>query len=668
MASTSRPSLPWLGFVGASGVVAAGLTNLGTQYLLDYVLPAMTLASDAPASVPIMEAYAAMRTANPPLGLSTEQMPMWLGAAAGVAIVINAASKRSESNVLTDADTIHGSARWMTDDEMYQYAHLKSSIKVPSPRRSLKGRLGLRTRKEWPKPEWCERMEDDNFILSDKGRITIGKCPDTKHERNKHIFVMAGSGAGKTFNFVKSNVMNLGSSMVFTDPKGELLADCGNFLANNGYAIKVINIKDEESFENSNRYNPFHYARNETDLARIIELLIKNTSGDTSASANQDFFVKAERQLYQALAGYMFHLYHDLDERYCNLPTLIDLLTMTKQEQRVTKSELDVLFFGTMEHDGHCGYRERLILKYGSETAARQSREWGAITSYEGFCSTKGSPETIASIIASCFVRLQPFTIKSVRDMFLSDDLELETLGTRKTALFIVTSSGEKTYDFIAAMLMYQLFSVNERVAERLPGRHLPIPVVCYLDEVANIGNIPNLAARVAFLRSYWINLVIIVQSEVDLERAYSDKETTSIRNNCDVTVWLGRTGYETCEKLSKEIGETTKAYISRSVSESSSGRSVTTSTQYSKEPLMSADEIANGLDGNTCLVHIKSDHWYLDSKANPMEHLRWQELVEAGTFDMASWANMRLAQSLVPQTTVTDVDEDTVVITYGSE
>lgn len=665
MSRGSRPSLPWIGFVGASGVVAAGLTNLTTQYFMDYLLPALSL-TETVETPGIMDAWEVMRAANPPLGLSMEQLPLWLGASAGVAIVINAATKRSESDVLTDADTIHGSARWMTDDEMRGYAHLKPTIKVDAPRSSLRGRLGMRVRQPWPKPDWCDDIEDDNFILSERGRITISKCPDYTHERNKHLFVMAGSGAGKTFNFVTTNILQLGSSMVFTDPKGEILANSGKFLAEHGYKVKVINIKDEESFEDSNRYNPFHYARNETDLANIIELLIKNTSGDSSSpSANQDFFVKAERQLYQALAGYMFNLYHDVDESYCNLPTLIDLLTMTKQEQGMSKSELDVLFFGTMKDDGHCGYRERLILKYGSEHRARQSREWGAITSYEGFCSTKGSPETIASIIASCFVRLQPFTIKSVRDMFLTDDLELEKVGTEKTALFIVTSSGEKTYDFIAAMLMYQFFSVSKRVAESSPGRHLPIPVVCYLDEVANIGNIPNLASQVAFLRSYWVNLAIIVQSEVDLTRAYTKEETESIRNNCDVTVWLGRTGYESCEKLSKEIGDTTKAYTSRSISDSASGRSVSTSTQYSKEPLISADEIYNGLDGNTCLVHIKADHWYRDRKADPREHRRWREFQRAGQFDMTEWAEQRKMEALVKTQDVEELPNGDLVVTY---
>lgn len=612
---------------------------------------AMAFMDDAAGSSGLFETWLAAREAYPPLGLCLEGNALYGGLAAAAATLLAAmASHDSQSANLVDAASVHGGARFATAAEMALYAHEGERGREPVATR----RGGLRYRKiDWRRPEWCDDVRDDNYVLSRNARISISENPDRIHERNKHVFVMAGSGAGKTYNFVQSNVLNMGSSMVFTDPKGEILARNGNFLASHGYNIKVVNVKDEESFRASNHYNPYHYAKNSTDLAQIIELLMKNTSGEGgSDSKNSGYFEKAERQLYQALSGYLFYLYRGQERtdgqqgELCTLPYIIDQLTMLKAERDARgnpqDSMLDMAFFATTEEDGYQGFKERFIARYGSEREARQHDEWTAITNYEGFKTTADAPETIASIISSCFVRLAPFTIKSVSSMFAYDDLELETVGSERTALFIVTSAMSGTYDFIAAMLLYQLFDVLTRVAESLPGRHLPIPVVCYLDEVANIGKIPNLARNVAFLRSYWVNLVIIVQSENDLERAYSKEEARSIRNNCAITVYLGRNDIESCEKLSKEIGDTTKAYESWSSSDSSTGRSVSKSLQYVKEPLMSADDIANGMDGSKCLVHIVQEHWFLDEKANPREHRRWGELAATEPFDLQRWAAER--------------------------
>lgn len=628
MTIKSRTPVSWIAFVAVSAILAALLGNIASQYLFEAINNLMS--ADGTTAMPdFMPWYAAARAANPPLGISTESIYLAVSGFSAFFIVMNADERRRASlSGKVDPTTVHGTARLAEDNEIARYAHTSTKT------RNKEGK-----RVEWACPEICEDVLDDNYILSKKAMISISKNPNQNYERNKHVFVMAGSGAGKTWNFVQSNVMNLGSSLVFTDPKGEILERNGVFLQNHGYKLKVVNVKDENSFAASNCYNPLHYCKNATAIAEIVDLIIKNTSGDSSSpKSGEDFFVKAETQLYGALASYLYFMYKDVAPQYCTIPEMIDLLAMTKQDQNAAKSQLDIIFFGT-EAENFSGFREQLVRKYGSEERARMMPEWYAITQYEGFCTTKGSPETIASIIASCYVRLGPFAISSVRNMFSNDDLELEKFATEKTALFIVTSAQKGTYDFIAAMLLYQLFDVLTTVADKLPGKHLPMPVCCYLDEVANIGKIPGLAKQVAVLRSYWVNLIVIVQSETDLERAYGKEDTASIRNNCDTTLYLGRGNYETCEKISKEIGDTTRSYDSWSVSESSNGTSTSKSVQYVKVPLMSPSYIANEMPQNSCLVHFKEENWYLDQKANPMEHRRWKEWSQTPSFDIQTWA-----------------------------
>ena len=656
MSSRGNIDVRWAAFVALSAAAAAAMANVFAQYL---TIMWAAFTTGPVAAVPDFLSWLRAQMADGTMALlSTRQVPLAASSAAA-AIVANAAmSRRRSAGNLVDPNVIHGSSRFATPTEMERYAHTSAVT------RDDKGRKA-----DWPKPECCEELLDDNYILTERAMLSISANPNRAFERNKHVFVMAGSGAGKTWNFVQSNVLNLGSSMVFTDPKGEILERNGAFLLAHGYKLKVVNVKDEESFANSNRYNPFHYCRNATAVNEIVDLIMENTTGDgPRGGGNSEFFEKAERQLYNALGGYLFFMYHERAEQYCTIPQMIDLLALTRQDPNAARSQLDLVFNCTEAEgasEGFVGYREYLIRKHGSEQAARMSPEWYPITEYEGFCTTKGSPETIASIIASCYVRLAPFAISSVRDMFSYDDLELERMADEKTALFIVTSAQKGTYDFIAAMLLYQLFDVLTSVADTLPGKHLPSPICCYLDEVANIGKIPGLEKQVAVLRSYWVNLIVIVQSETDLERAYGREKAKSIRNNCDTTLYLGRGDIETCEKISKEIGDTTRSYVSWSTNESATGRSVTKSVQYVKVPLRTPEQIANEMPANGCYLHFKEERWFEDAKANPMEHRRYREWSAMPPFDIRTWArDRRLARGggtgarMEPDGSVTVVDE----------
>lgn len=641
----------WAAFVAASACVGAWMTNVFAQWVMGPMMSAMSGGTSTGSAVASLGGIIA---SHPPIGVSTETVPLAAGVLAALAIVAKADQMRRENlSGKVDAATVHGEARWATPAELAGYGH-----------RSTQSRDDSGKRVSWGVPAWIadrpgSSVEDDNYILSSQARLSISKNPNRYYERNKHVFVMAGSGAGKTWNFVQSNVLNMGSSLVFTDPKGEILERNGRFLEEHGYVIKVVNVKDEEGFSASNHYNPLHYATNATDVADIVDLLVKNTSSEES-SHGDEFFEKAEKQLYLALLGFLFYEYKMAGlEQYCTIPQMIDLLSLSKQDPGAAKSQLDLVFYGTKEKDGYSGYVESLIARFGSEEAARRSPAWFPVTEYDGFSTTKGSPETIASIIASCYVRLAPFAISSVAEMFSDDDLELEKVGTRKTALFIVTSAQKGTYDFIAAMLLYQLFGTLTHVAEQLPDRHLPIPVCCYLDEVANIGTIPGLAKQVAFLRSYWVNLIIIVQSETDLERAYKKEPARSIRNNCDTTLYLGRCDADTCKKLSEEIGKTTKNYDVWSTTESRTGGSVSKNTQYVAEPLASADWLANVMPGTKCLVHFKQERWFLDDKADPMAHPRYAEWKATPPFDLAAWAARRASEAPAP---ATDADDEVYV------
>lgn len=549
----------------------------------------------------------------------------------------------------------YGDSRWARVDEMDQFAHSATSRKVPirvprrlkdklrfarrSPKKFVMASRGMKETKPDPKPSYVENLEDDNVILSELARLQLSKIPDPNLERNKHFFVIGGSGSGKTFNFVGPNLLQLFGSYVITDPKGDTLKQYGNFFLRHGYKLKVVNTKPSE-ISTSMHYNPMLYLVDTTSIMQITNLFIENTSGDSSQpNSNEDFFVKAERQVYMALMGYLLYFYKGRPQ-YQTLPQLLDLLQLCeKPNPKQQKSALDVIMLGTTAEDGFEGFEEWLVRKYGSEEAAQASEEYFVIKQYRGFKSTAGSPETEASVIASCNVRLAPFAVAAVRDFFSDDELELERIGEERTAFFLVMSDTDSTFNFILAMLLYQLFDINTAKADSNPGSHCSIPVMCILDEFANIGKIPDMDKKIATLRSRWINLVPILQSTAQLKGMY-DKKADIIEGNCDTTLFLGRCDHETNKSISERLGKYTIVVHNRSESHGRQGSWSESENRVAKD-LMSASDLGSNPEkfaGDDCIVLIKNAHPFLDKKYRTIDHPRYHELAECGEFVVADW------------------------------
>ena len=594
-----------------------------------------------------------------PPELDPRQVPMFAFWAAFALIALVALGKYDWTGEKAAARELkgqeYGDARWATEAEMDAFAHTattrKVAIRLPqrfgdlmrfarrNPKLFIMAKLGMKEKKADPKPSYAERLEDDNIILSERAQLQLSKIPDPQIERNKHVYVLGGSGSGKTFNYVGPNLLQLNSSYVVTDPKGDTLKQYGNFFLRHGYKLKVVNTKADQ-IALSMRYNPIHYLQNSTSIMQIVTLLIDNTSGDQSgSSSNQDFFVKAESQLYMCLIGYLFYFYAG-QPQYQTLPQMLDLLQLaSKSDPRQTKTPLDIIMLGTTKEDGFEGFEEWLCRKYGGEEAAQRSEEYFVVKQYKGFKSTAGSPETEASVIASCNVRLAPFAVAAVRDFFSEDELELEKIGEERTAFFLVMSDTDSTFNFILAMLLYQLFDINTAQADRNPGSHCTIPVQCILDELANIGKIPDLDVKIATLRSRWIYITAILQSATQLKKMYKDNADI-IEGNCDTTLFLGRCDNETNKKISERLGKYTITIHNQSVSHGRQGSWSESEQQQSKD-LMSAADLGTNPEkfgGEDCIVLIKSAHAFLDKKYRTIDHPRYHELKEAGEFVLEDW------------------------------
>lgn len=474
---------------------------------------------------------------------------------------------------------------------------------------------------------------EDNFLLSANAAISIPALKKRSgiskflsgpgvSDRNKHILIVGGSGSGKTFNEVGPNLLQSKCSFISTDPKGDTVKKYGAWLEKNGYKVKAVNIKDTESFEYSFRYNPFRYISDQASIMNLVAIIIENTEGSDDSKAKEDFWIKSERLLYICLIAYLYYYYEDCPE-FQTIPTMLDLigLASASEQDETTVSPLDIVMQDFIDH---------LVEKYGSEDEAKKKPEWFVITEYQGF--KKAAGETAKSIIISCFVRLAPFAIGSVRDMFSDDELELEKIGEEKTALFLVMSDTNRTFNFIMAMIFYQLFDINVKVADANEGSHCKIPIMCILDEMANIGRIPDLDVKIATLRSRWINLVPILQSLSQMDSVYGKEKSATIKSNCDTFVYLGRGDYQTCEEISKMLGKETVKVTSRS--KQKNGSSV--STQSIARDLLSADELyANPekFDDDECLVMIKLARPFKDKKFMLFDHPRYEEFSKVGDF-----------------------------------
>ena len=435
----------------------------------------------------------------------------------------------------------------------------------------------------------------NNILLTNTEGLTMNSRPKTaKYARNKNVLVIGGSGSGKTRFFVKPNLMQMHSSYVVTDPKGTVLLECGNLLVKGGYVIKVLNTIN---FKKSMHYNPFAYLQSEKDILKLVNVLIENTKGEGEKSS-EDFWIKSERLLYSAYIGY---IWYEAPEEEKNFITLLDMINASeaREDDENFKSPADMLF-------------ERL---------AEKEPEHFAVKQYRKFKLAAG--KTLKSILVSCGARLATFDIKELRDLMEYDELELDALGDRKTALFIITSDTDNTFDFVTAMLVSQLFNILCTKADDEYGGRLPVHVRCLLDEVANI-KIPNLQRLISVFRSREISACLVVQAQSQLKAIYKDNADT-ITGNCDSTLFLGGKEKTTLKEISETLGKETIDTYNTSETRSNQNSYGLNYQKLGKE-LMSQDELAV-MDGGKCILQVRGVRPFLSDKYDITKHPNYKYL-----------------------------------------
>ena len=469
-----------------------------------------------------------------------------------------------------------------------------------------------------------------------------------KYARNKNVLVVGGSGSGKTRFFVKPNLMQMHSSYLVSDPKGTLLLECGKLLERgspklgedgkpvrkNGkllyepYRIKVLNTIN---FKKSMKYNPFAYLRDEKDILKLVNTLIANTKGSGEKSG-EDFWVKAERLLYCALIGYIHYEAPDAER---NFTTLLEMINASeaREDDSEFQSPVDLMF-------------ERLEEKDPEHFAVKQ---------YKKFLLSAG--KTRSSILISCGARLAPFDIKELRELMESDELELDTLGDRKTALFIITSDTDPTFDFVTAMIVSQLFNLLCTKADDEYGGRLPVHVRCLLDEVANI-TIPNLERLISVLRSREISACLVVQAQSQLKAIYKEHADTII-GNCDTTLFLGGKEKTMLKEISEVLGKETIDSFNTSENR---GRDVSHGLNYQKlgKELMSQDEIAV-MDGGKCILQLRGVRPFFSDKYDITKHPKYKYLSDydkKNTFDIEKFLKWQRRPVIIKPDTVFDYYE----------
>ena len=456
---------------------------------------------------------------------------------------------------------------------------------------------------------YTDPVFQNNVLLTQTERLTMNSRPkQPKYARNKNILVIGGSGSGKTRFFVKPNLMQMHSSYVVTDPKGTVLVECGKLLQRGGYRIKVLNTIN---FKKSMKYNPFAYLRSEKDILKLVNTLIANTKGD-GEKAGEDFWVKSERLFYCALIGY---IWYEAPEEEKNFTTLLEMINASeaREDDPEFQSPVDQMF-------------ERLEEKDPEHFAVRQ---------YRKFLLSAG--KTRSSILISCGARLAPFDIREVRELMEDDELELDTIGDKKTALFLIMSDTDTTFNFILAMVQSQLINLLCDRADDKYGGRLPVHVRLILDEFANIGQIPNFDKLIATIRSREISASIILQSQSQLKAIYKDAAEI-ISDNCDCTLFLSGRG-----KNAKEIAEVLGKETIDSYNQSENrGAQTSHGLNYQKlgKELMSQDEIAT-MDGGKCILQVRGVRPFFSEKYDITRHPRYKYLSDAdkkNTFDVDSY------------------------------
>ena len=470
----------------------------------------------------------------------------------------------------------------------------------------------------WGKPEdiapYVDPKFENNVILTQTERLMMSNRPkDPKTARNKNVLVVGGSGSGKTRFFIKPNLMQLHSSYVVTDPKGSIAVECGKLILRNGYKVKIFN---SINFKKSHHYNPFAYIHSEKDILKLVTTLIANTKGD--GKSGDDFWQKAETLLYTALIGY---IHYEAPEEEQNFATLIEFINAmeVREDDETFENNVDLAF---------------------KELAQREPNHF-AVRQYKKYKLAAG--KTAKSINISCGARLAPFDIQELREITMYDELELDTLGDRKTALFLIMSDTDSTFNFLISMIYSQLFNLLCEKADDVYGGRLPIHVRCLIDECANIGQIPNLEKLMATIRSREISACLVLQAQSQLKALYKDNADTII-GNCDSSIFLGGKEPGTLKELNQALGKET---IDTFNTGESRGREVSHSLNYQKlgKDLATIDELAV-LDGGKCILQLRGVRPFLSDKYDITRHPNYKYLSDANprnAFDIEKYLSTRL-------------------------
>ena len=472
---------------------------------------------------------------------------------------------------------------------------------------------------------YMDSVFENNILLTQTERLMMsGRPKEPKYARNKNILVIGGSGSGKTRFFVKPNLMQQHSSFVVTDPKGTVLIECGKMLKRGKYKIKVLNTIN---FAKSMHYNPFAYLRSEKDILKLVNTIIVNTKGEGQQSG-EDFWVKAEKLYYTALIAY---IWYEAPEEEQNFAMLIDMIDASeaREDDENFKNAVDLLF-------------DELEEKDPNHFAVRQYKKYKL-----------AAGKTAKSILISCGARLAPFDIKELRDLMEYDDLELDTLGEQKTALFVIISDTDATFNFVVSIMYSQLFNLLCDKADDVYNGRLPVHVRMLLDEFANIGQIPQFEKLIATIRSREISASIILQSKSQLKAIYKDNADT-IEGNCDTTLFLGGKEKTTLKELAEVLGKETIDLYNTSDTRGTS-QSYGLNYQKTGKELMSQDEIAV-MDGGKCIMQLRGVRPFFSDKFDITKHSRYKELSDydpKNAFDIEDYVKHLHHMKVTPETKV---------------
>ena len=498
----------------------------------------------------------------------------------------------------------------------------------------------FRQGREYGSARWGSRKDiepyvdekfENNILLTNTERLTMNSRPKIpKYARNKNVLVVGGSGSGKTRFFVKPNLMQMHSSYVVTDPKGTVLVECGKMLEKNGYEIKVLNTIN---FKKSMHYNPFSYLRSEKDILKLVQTIMVNTKGE-GEKASEDFWTKAERLYYTALIGYLYYEAPIEEQNFTTLLAFIDASEVREEDENF-KNAVDYIF----------------------EALEKEKPNHFAVKQYKKYKLAAG--KTAKSILISCGARLAPFDIGELRNLMEYDEMGLDTIGDKKTALFIIISDTDDTFNFVVAMMYTQLFNLLCDKADDEYGGRLPVHVRCLLDEFSNIGQIPKFEKLIATIRSREISASIILQAKSQLKAIYKDHAET-IQGNCDSELFLGGKEGTTIKELSENLGKETIDLYNTSETRSNQ-KSFGLNYQKLGKELMSRDELKI-MDGGKCILEIRGARPFYSDKFDITKHKNYRLLSDynnKNTFDIERYLKRKDEVNLKENMVVTVLEAD---------